>query len=258
MGLFRSGQGDAVIVDPGLPKQVGETVRLLARQHPQVLTDPSAPLPRTAGFDYGRLALGARGVLISAVLATAVAVGLSWWMPRMMAAMQPDAQQPHFFQPMIVSMAALVVIISATLELLRARVDGGRAAVARHLAKARGHYLLPGPDLDRATWASAVRARRALASVAASTYLLTSVDGPDHKALAKSFWILAQDMAASRSSAAMDSFAAAVEVYLAAIEAADAISLTPTRSGPDQERHAKAIERADAAGRHAITLASAL
>ncbi|MFB8290653.1 hypothetical protein [Kitasatospora purpeofusca] len=257
MGLFRSGQGDAVIVDPGLSKQVRETVRLLARQHPQVLTDPSAPLPRTAGFDYGRLALAARGFLISVVLATAVAVGLSWGMPRLMAAAQPDAKQPDFFQPMIVSMCVLVVIISAALELLRARVDGGRAAVARHLAEARGHYLLPGRDLDRVTWASAVRARRALASVAASTYLLTSVDGPDHKGLAGSFWLLAQDMASSHSSAAMDSFAAAVEVYLADIEAADAISLTPTRSGPDKQRHEQAIERANAAGRHAIALATA-
>ncbi|MFJ5926449.1 hypothetical protein ACIQF6_27990 [Kitasatospora sp. NPDC092948] len=63
-------------------------------------------------------------------------------------------------------------------------------------------------------------------------------------------------MTATRSSAATDSFAAAVEVYRAAVEAADSISLAPTRSGPDRERHQRAIERANAAGRHAIAMAS--
>ncbi|WP_435057803.1 hypothetical protein [Streptomyces sp. bgisy060] len=256
---FRSNRGDAVIVDPALPKRVSQSVRMLARQYPQVLRDPSAPLPQTAGFDYEKLLVGARGVLVVVVMATAVGAGLIWWMPRIMSAMQPDGKPiPSYIQPMIVLIVVLGVAISTTVGLMSARVDGGRAAVARHLDKARGHYLLLGSDLDPAAWASAARAQQALAMVAARTFYLTSVDGPDHKALAKSFWTLAQDMAATHSSAAMDSFGAAVEVYLAGIEAADAISLTPTRSGPDKERHEQAIERANAAGRHAIAMASAV
>ncbi|MFJ5122364.1 hypothetical protein [Kitasatospora sp. NPDC088548] len=257
--MFRSGcRGAVVIVDPGLPTKVQETVRMVAAQHPQVLRDPGAPLPRTAGFDHSKLAVGARGVLITVVMGAVLVPGMFWLMPKMLTALEPGRVPfSPYIKPVIVSVIALAVVTSIIMELLRARVDGGRGAVARDLAEARSRYLLPGTHLDRTAWASAARAQRALAGVAVGTSFLTSVDRPDHAALAKGFWTLAQDMARSRSTAAMDSFAAAVEVYITNIEAADAISLTRDPVGEANERHDRAIERANAAGRHAIAMTTA-
>jgi hypothetical protein len=257
--MFRSGrQGAAVIVDPALPTSVKATVRMVARQHPQVLRDPAAPLPHSAGFDHAKAAVGARGVLLTIVLGGAVLPALLWLMPRMLSAETGGGSVSHYHRNLIVAATAVAVAVVVVLEVLHTRVSGGRKAVARDLAEARNRYLLPGTHLDSTAWASAVRAQRALADVAACTFLLTSVDGPDHEALARSFWTLAKDMADSGRTAAMDSFAAAVEVYASAVEAADAISMTPTRSGPDKERHEQAIERANSAGRHAIAMAQAV
>jgi hypothetical protein len=166
---------------------------------------------------------------------------------------------PVLHRPLVeAGLVAVVGVGAAVLEVVGARVAGGRAGVARDLARARGRYLLPGADLDPAAWASAVRAQRALSGVGVCTFLLTSVEPPDHGAFTRAFWALAKDMAADGGTAAMDSFAAAVEVYAADIEAADAIGMLPTTEGPDKERHERAIERADAAGRHALAMAAAV
>lgn len=251
--VFRSGRGGSgVIVDPALPPAVQESVRRVARQHPRVLRDPDAVLPRAAGFDYAQLAAAVRGVLATLVLCAVVAPVLLAGLLGTNGAGGVLARH----RPLVAAGLVAAVGVSAVLEVLGARVAGGRAAVARDLARARGRYLLPGADLDPAAWASAVRAQRALSGVGVSTFLLTSVEPPDHGAFTRAFWALAKDMAASGSSAAMDSFAAAVEVYAADIGAADAISMLPTTEGPDKERHERAIERADAAGRHALAMAA--
>ncbi|MFJ5926475.1 hypothetical protein ACIQF6_28120 [Kitasatospora sp. NPDC092948] len=179
-------------------------------------------------------------------------------MPKMEQALDPGkGSVPQYLKPTIVVGIALAVVGNIVMELLRARVDGGRESVARHLAEARSRYLLPDTHLTRTAWASAARAQRALVDVTDCTFFLTSVDRPDREALAEGFWRLAQDMASSKSTAAMDSFAAAVEVYIKDIQAADAISMTPTRTGPDKGRHDRAIERANAAGRHALAMTAA-
>ncbi|MFB7673187.1 hypothetical protein ACFC26_17435 [Kitasatospora purpeofusca] len=260
--LFRpKHRGTTVLVDPSLPKTVIKTVHMLARQHPRVLRDPAAPLPRTAGFDHADAALGARAVLFSTLLVGALGPTLYWLMTQMQEKTADVgtnwASSPTTIKIIIVVILSLGVVANIIRMLLAARAPGGRKAVARDLAEARGRYLLRGEQLDSTAWTAAARAQRALLNVAASTWLVSAVDEPDHQALSAGFWTLAQGMTGGNT-AGMDSFAAAVEVYAQDIEAANALGVIRREAGEGREEHDRAIERANRSGRHALAMTTAV
>ncbi|MET9403557.1 hypothetical protein [Kitasatospora sp. NPDC002965] len=103
----------------------------------------------------------------------------------------------------------------------RARRHSSRCAATASTTARSSRPPGLGEHLDPTTWTAAARAQRALLTVAASTWLVSAVDKPDHQALSAGFWTLAQGMTCGNT-AAMDSYAAALEVYTHDIEAANA------------------------------------
>ncbi|MFI6112905.1 hypothetical protein [Kitasatospora sp. NPDC051164] len=256
---MRSRERVAAVVDPGLPASVASTIHRLARQHPEVLRNPEGTLPRWAGMDLAELARGAR-IQAIVVAAMVVVVPLLVWMQREVQR-ELDGTVPSDMMVII-----MVVIIGAALaiNLLRewngARTPGGRKAVARELAEARGRYLLRGSDLTDEAWAAVVRAQQAMNLVLASTWLVSPVGTVDRDAFAQAIWTMARTMAEDRSAAVGETFAAAIEVYGQLIDEANKINLaelearTRPPAGTRSPALAKAVERADSAGSRALAL----
>ncbi|WP_158834590.1 hypothetical protein [Streptomyces sp. NRRL S-350] len=172
-----------------------------------------------------------------------------------------DIMSSGTFLTVMIAMVGAVLVINLLREWRQAHTPGGRATVARQLAEARGRYLLRGTDLTDDAWAAVVRAQRAMNLVLASTWLVSPVGTVDRDAFAQGIWTMARTMAKGGSAASGETFAAAVEVYSQRIEEANKIDMaelearTRPPAGTRSPALAKAVERADSAGAHALAMA---
>ncbi|MFD3662683.1 hypothetical protein ACFWVF_19095 [Streptomyces sp. NPDC058659] len=257
----RSRERVAAVVDPGLPASVASTVHRLARQHPDVLQNPDAPLPRWAGVDLAELARGARVQAIVAAGAVVVVPLLVWMQREMQRNLGSDTISSGTFLIIMITMVGAVLVINMLREWHQVHTPGGRATVARELAEARGRYLLRGTDLTDDAWAAVVRAQRAMNLVLASTWLVSPVETVDRDAFAQGIWAMARAMAKGGSAASGETFAAAIEVYSQRIDEANKINMaelvahTRPPAGTRSPALAEAVKRADSAGAHALALA---
>ncbi|MER6116202.1 hypothetical protein [Streptomyces sp. NPDC001743] len=257
----RSRERVAAVVDPGLPAAVVATVHRLARQHPDVLRNPDAPLPRWAGVDLAELARGARMQAI-VVAGAAVVVPLMAWVQReMQRNLGADIMSSGTLLTVMIAVVGVALVINMLREWHQVYTPGGRVTVARQLAEARGRYLLRGIDLTEDAWAAVVRAQRAMNLVLASTWLVSPVGTVNRDAFSQAIWAMARTMAKDGSAAAGHTFAAAIELYDQRIDEANKIDRaeleahTRPPAGTRSPALAKAVELADSAGAHALELA---
>jgi len=259
--LRRSRERAAAVVDPGLPASVAAAVHRLARQHPEVLRNPDAPLPRLAGVDLAKLARGARVQAIVAAAAAVVVPFTVWIESEVQRSLGVDVTSVGTALTVMIAFVGVTLVINMLREWHQVHTPGGRATVARELAEARGRYLLRGTDLTEDAWAAVMRAHRALNLVLASTWLVSPVGKVDRDAFAQGIWAVAKTMAKDGSAAAGDIFATAIEVYSQRIDEANKIDLGELEARPRPPAGtrspalAKAVERADSAGAHVLELA---
>ncbi|GAA2969132.1 hypothetical protein GCM10010519_00300 [Streptomyces lactacystinicus] len=257
----RSRERVAAVVDPGLPVSVAATVHRLARQHPEVLRNPDAPLPRWAAVDLAELARGARMQAIVVVGAAVVVPLLVWVQREMQRNLGGDTMSSGTFLTVMIAVVGVALVINMLREWHQVHTPGGRTTVARELAEARGRYLLRGTDLSDDAWAAVVRAQRATNLVLASTWLVSPVGTVDRDAFAQGIWAMARTMAKDGSAASGENLAAAIEVYSQRIDEANKINMaelearTRPPAGTPSPALAEAVKRADSAGAHALALA---
>ncbi|MFJ8473634.1 hypothetical protein [Kitasatospora sp. NPDC094011] len=242
------------LADPALPPEVRATVHRIGRQHPHLLRDPDAPLPRAAALDTTQLA---RRTLIVA-LALVVLAPVVFWLqsPAARKLGAPALSAPSSWL-VIGAVSFLSLLMSLATTWTTARTPGGRPSVARHLAAARGRYLLHGDDLSPEAWDLTVKAHHAVEHAFASTQPPSAVDRPDRVALRSGIWAMARGMAGGAGTAAAQDFVTAVEVYGACIDEANEIGLALSDAGEHALRLARAVARANRAGTHALALATA-
>ncbi|SEM76573.1 hypothetical protein [Streptacidiphilus jiangxiensis] len=256
------GRPAAAVVDPALARDVQKTVHRIARQHAQLLRDPEAPVPRAAAVDLAELR---RGLKVAAFVGIGglVILPLEFWLTGVLQ--QHAGGGPAPSRSLLTLIFVVVYASAAAASLLRAwlwaRVPGGREAVARDLAAARGHYLLRGEDLPLEAWELVIKAQQALSLVQASTWLVSPVDSPDLTRLGQGVWAMARSMAGGGGAAAGRTFVAAIEEYEKRINEANEIQTQELESGRRSDARslplARAVERAHSAGAHALAMAPA-
>ncbi|MER7849352.1 hypothetical protein ABTZ03_36060 [Kitasatospora sp. NPDC096077] len=123
------------LADPALPPEVRATVHRIGRQHPHLLRDPDAPLPRAAALDTAQLTRRSLVVVLALVILAPVVFWLQSLTARELGGPALSASSSWL---VIGAVGCISLLMSLAKTWSTVRIPGGRQGVARHLAAARG------------------------------------------------------------------------------------------------------------------------